>query len=59
MRRRSFVLALPALVVSACLVGAARNGDEIQSGLPVGDFAPPFDVQDITGPNQGKTLCYR
>ncbi len=59
MRRRAFVAALPALVVSAALVGTAKAGDEVKSGLPVGEFAPPFDVNDITGPNRGQTLCYR
>lgn len=59
MRRRAFVAALPALVASAALVGIASAGDEVKSGLPVGEFATPFDVDDITGPNQGKTLCYR
>ncbi len=32
---------------------------DLQSGVQVGDFAAPFDVKDITGPNKGKTLCYR
>lgn len=59
MLRRMFAVALPALVVSAALVGTARSDDEVTSGLSVGDFASPFDVLDITGPNKGATLCYR
>ncbi len=59
MTRRKLVMALPALVVAAALVGAARSGDEVKSGLSIGEFAPPFDVLDITGPNKGNTLCYR
>jgi hypothetical protein len=48
-----------ALVVSAFVVGTASAGEGPTSGLQVGDSATPFDVQDITGPNKGKTLCYR
>ena len=44
----------------ACAVaGAALATDPIKSGLQVGDAATPFNVRDITGPNAGKTLCYR
>lgn len=32
---------------------------DVDSGLPVGDFADAFDVTDLTGPNKGKTVCYR
>ena len=48
-----------ALVVSAFVVGTTRAGDAPKSGLQVGELASPFDVQDITGPNKGTTLCYR
>jgi len=48
-----------ALVVSALVVGTSLAGDAVKSGLTAGEFATPFDVQDITGPNKGKTLCYR
>ena len=48
-----------AVVVSAFVVGTAIAGDTPKSGLQVGEFATPFDVQDITGPNKGRTLCYR
>jgi hypothetical protein len=50
---------LSAVVVSIVAVGASRAGDPVDSGLSVGDFASPFDVKDITGPNKGTTLCYR
>jgi len=30
-----------------------------QSGMEVGEIPMPFEVEDITGPNKGKTLCYR
>jgi hypothetical protein len=45
-----------ALAVAACGVLVAA---ELQSGLQVGDHAGPFNVKDITGPNEGKSLCYR
>jgi hypothetical protein len=59
--RRNVGILLSALVVSASVVGTiqAQTGDEIVSGVAVGDFVAPFDVADITGPNKGKTLCYR
>jgi hypothetical protein len=43
------------LLPVAGVVGAA----DLQSGLQVGDHAGPFNVKDITGPNKGKSLCYR
>jgi hypothetical protein len=58
--RNRVVLGLSALVVSAFWVGTAPAADKgPKSGLEVGDFATPFDVQDITGPNKGTSLCYR
>lgn len=30
-----------------------------QSGMEVGEVPMPFEVEDVTGPNEGKTLCYR
>jgi hypothetical protein len=50
---------LSAVVVSLAVVGTIHAGDAVQSGLKVGHFVSPFNVDDITGPNQGKTLCYR
>jgi hypothetical protein len=46
-------------VAFACAAGAASAADPIKSGLQPGDAAVPFNVRDITGPNAGKTLCYR
>jgi len=48
-------------VVSCVALGLVRQSKaaDIQSGVQVGDFAGPFDVKDITGPNRGKELCYR
>lgn len=52
--RRNWVLSCMALAVAR----SSRAAD-IQSGVQVGDFAGPFDVKDITGPNKGRELCYR
>jgi len=48
-------------LASLCVAKVARRGNaaDLQSGVQVGDFAAPFDVKDITGPNKGQTLCYR
>ena len=53
-------------LVAAIVLGVAF-GDELKSGLQVGDFAPPFDVRNITGQNcavayakdERGSLCYR
>ena len=59
--RTIVALGIPAVVVSAFVVGTLRAGDAagLKSGLEVGEHASPFNVQDITGPNKGTTLCYR
>lgn len=45
-----------AVAVASCGVVVAAD---LQSGLQVGADAGPFNVKDITGPNKGKSLCYR
>lgn len=40
-------------------VGVAVAAEDLKSGLQVGDRTKAYNVRDITGPNQGKTLCYR
>jgi hypothetical protein len=52
-------LGISAVAVSIVMLGTSRAGDAVQSGLKPGEFVRPFDVDDITGPNKGKTLCYR
>ena len=47
--------ALGLLLVTAGVVAAA----EVKSGLQVGESTTPFNSKDITGPNKGKSLCYR
>jgi hypothetical protein len=53
MRSRDAVLSV-GLVLALM---APAIGDD-KSGPPVGEAAPTFDVNDITGPNKGKALCY-
>lgn len=55
MRRFSGIAATCLLAIT----GVVLAGDEVKSGLPVGEFVPAFNVRDITGPNAGKSLCYR
>jgi hypothetical protein len=50
---------LSAVVASIVAVGASLAGDAVKSGLKVGESVNAFLVDDITGPNKGKTLCYR
>ena len=48
-------LAQLAMVCLLAVCGVAVAAD----GLAIGDDVPAFNVRDITGPNKGKTLCYR
>ncbi len=57
--RLKFAPGLSAVMVSIVMMGASYAGDPVKSGLKLGEAVNPFDVEDITGPNQGKTLCYR
>jgi hypothetical protein len=54
---KSFVV--PSLALAALTVGAVALAAEIKSGLQVGEHAGAYNVKDITGPNAGKSLCYR
>ena len=58
MRSRS-AKGISSVVVSIVMVGAILAGDAVESGLKSGEFVSPFDVEDVTGPNKGTTLCYR
>ena len=58
--RLKLAMAASAMVVSVVMMGTARAvAEDVKSGLAVGEKVSPFDVEDITGPNKGKTLCYR
>jgi hypothetical protein len=41
------------------LVAGVAQAEEPKSGLKDGAFVAAFNVRDVTGPNEGKTLCYR
>jgi hypothetical protein len=58
MRSRS-AKGISSVVVSIIVVGTSLAGDAVPSGLKPGEFVSPFDVEDVTGPNKGTTLCYR
>jgi len=49
---------LSTIAVTAIVVGTVVAAD-LKSGLQVGDSAGAFNVKDVTGPNKGKSLCYR
>ena len=57
--RLKFAKGVSAVVVSIVMVGTSLVGDAVQSGLKVGESVNPFQVDDITGPNKGTSLCYR
>ena len=42
---------------AALVLLAPAHADE-PNGPPVGEGAPTFDVDDVTGPHKGETLCY-
>jgi len=52
-------LAVPSTALLIAAAGVAFAAEELKSGLQVGERTSPFYVRDITGPNEGKTLCYR
>lgn len=46
------------LTLALLAMATALAGDPLKSGLQPGEQPSAFDVQDVTGPNKGKTLCY-
>lgn len=50
---------LASFAVCFMAIAGIALAEELKSGLPCGDKVPAFNVRDITGPNKGKTLCYR
>ena len=49
---------MPSIALAVAAAGVVIAAD-LQSGLQVGEPAGAFNVKDITGPNKGKSLCYR
>ncbi len=58
MRLRS-AKGISSVVVSIIVVGTSLAGDAVRSGLKPGERVNAFNVDDVTGPNKGTTLCYR
>lgn len=52
-------LVVPSVALIALSVSAIVLAADIKSGLQVGEHAGAYNVKDITGPNAGKSLCYR
>lgn len=54
------------LAISACVLALAGNGiaadkdtdKPLKSGLQTGDLVGTFDVEDVTGPARGRSICY-
>lgn len=55
---KNFSVALMLLSAGA-VVYAAGPRDSVKSGLPLGSSVPAYNVNDVTGPNAGSSLCYR
>lgn len=53
---KRFALVCGALAALSFSVALA---EELKSGLAVGDSPGAFNVNDVTGPSKGKSLCYR
>jgi hypothetical protein len=52
-------LLIPSAILLTATIGVAVAAEELKSGLQVGERTSPYYIRDITGPNSGKTLCYR
>lgn len=53
-----FRYVVPAIAIAITAVGVV-SAEDLKSGLQVGESAGAFNSKDITGPNKGKSLCYR
>jgi hypothetical protein len=52
-------LLTPAIALVALAAGSIVLAGDLKSGLEVGEKTDAFFVNDCTGPNTGKSLCYR
>jgi len=52
------VLLLSLLAAGSAVWIVVAGDDEPKSGLPEGETTPVFDVTAVSGPQEGKTLCY-
>jgi len=52
-------LLVPSAALLVAMMVAPAVAAKLESGLKVGEKAGAFNVKDCTGPNTGKSLCYR
>jgi hypothetical protein len=52
-------LLAPTVALLCVAAGAVALAEDLKSGLQLGEHAGAYNVKDITGPNKGKSLCYR
>lgn len=50
---------VPSIALIAGLFSTLAMADDLESGLKVGVSPGAFNVKDVTGPNKGRSLCYR
>ena len=50
---------IPSVAIVALALNSLIMAAEVESGLEVGEAPGAFNVKDCTGPNAGKSLCYR
>lgn len=50
---------IPSVALLLMSMSAMATAEELKSGLQPGQGTGAFNVKDITGPNKGKSLCYR
>lgn len=52
-------LVASSVVALLAMASVAWAAEKVKSGLQVGESPGAFNVKDCTGPNDGRTLCYR
>ncbi len=52
-------LLVPSVALAVLAISSVAVAGEVESGLQVGESTKAFNVKDVTGPNKGKSLCYR
>jgi len=52
-------LTVPTVGLLVALMATAATAGDVKSGLQPGEAASAYNVKDVTGPNKGRSLCYR
>ena len=52
-------LIVPGVALLVLAAGGFASAGDLKSGLQIGDSTEFYLVNDVTGPNAGKSLCYR